>query len=274
MSNIHAKFSRIILNEAALTENKWDIPSIDEIEAITCQVAEVVQSSLVLRSYAGRYGLTEDSMSFESVGAHTNLVMMLVDRMLDFHHDLDTGSLIDGHTYREIMEAVRLHDLPENVIGDLPDNGSFDAEIKRQREANYYRNVFNNHYQEHRTTFKENVMKLLKEMEEQSSFLGKAIYCADKTAAVMITLQYDLNGLSPRLSLDSEIASKRDREEMAICDFRHHDACRASEMWTIDWFKARKLINFDATGFFTAIIIMRTLQVNERWYHWREKDYA
>ena len=273
MPTIQEKFSRVILNEAALTENKWDIPGINEIEGITCQVAEATKSSLVLRSYAGRYGLTNSNVAFESVGAHTNLVSILVDRMLSFHHDLDTDAPIDGYTYREIMEAVRLHDLPENEFGDISDNGSFDATLKQQREKQYYQDIFNCHYQDREEKFKTNVMKLLDEMDNQSSFLGRAIYCADKTAAIMITLQYDEVGFPPSLRIDDETASTRDREEMELCDFRYHDTCRASEMWTVDWFKSRRLVDFDTTGFYTAVIIMRTLQVNDRWYHWREKDY-
>ena len=198
---------------------------------------------------------------------------VLIDRALNFYYKTEEELIAqEGYTYREIMETVRLHDLPENLIGDIPDNDSGDTEAKRHKEKFYYEAISIT-YMPRDYDFRKKVWCLLDEMEEKSSNIGKLLYCADKAAAVLITLQYDDNGTPPLLKANRKTNTKRDLEEMLICDKKEHNRCYASEMWTIDWFKARKLIDFDIYGFFTSIIIMRTLQVNGRWYDWREKDY-
>lgn len=48
----------------------------------------------------------------------------------------------------------------------------------------------------------------------------------------------------------------------------------ASEMWAIDYFKERGIINYDETGYFTSLVVMVTLMMNNgKWYQWREQDY-
>lgn len=271
--NLREEFSRIILHEAALATNIWDIPSVDEIYATATYLAEIAASSLVLRSYNNRYHLTWDKIAFESVGAHTNLMMALVDRMLGFYYGPDVNLPDSNFTYREIMEAIRLHDLPENIIGDIPDNGSGDIEEKRAQEECYYE-TFSHHYLKRETVFKQHVLRLLEEMNNQLTDLGKILYCADKVSATLITLQYDAIGIIPRLHDDDKSASARDCREMALCDEGVNGYHRASEMWTIDYLKERRLVDYDTTGYFTAILIMRTLQVRQHWYAWREKDYC
>ncbi|MBQ3464969.1 HD domain-containing protein [Candidatus Saccharibacteria bacterium] len=272
MSDITREFIKLMFCEAKLTKNPWDLPSANEMIGIVYQITEVAKSSLVLRSYNNIYGLTKNDSAFESVGAHTNLMAILVDRALNFYYRTEEDLEKEGYTYREIMEAVRLHDLPENMIGDIPDNDSSDTDIKKKNEELYYR-VFAQTYMPRDAHFKGKVRLLLNEMDEKSSNIGKLLYCADKTAAILIALQYDDNETPPVLKKNKRQNTRRDLEEMSMCDDKTHNRYHASEMWTIDWFKARKLIDFDIKGFFTCVIIMRTLQVKGRWYDWREKDY-
>lgn len=271
MKGVKEEYCRIIFDEATLTKNPWHTPSANEMYGIAKQIGEFSESALVLRSYNNRYGLTKTERAYESVGAHTNIVAAIADRALDWYKQTESPILNEGYSYREIMEAIRLHDLPENLIGDIPDNDSYNAAEKQKDERLYY-DVLYRQYSPQNVEFIKKVKRLLDEMEEKSSITGRLIYCADKVAAVMITLQYDLNENSPILKKTSH-PSARDLKEMSLCDKKVRNGCRASEMWTIDWFKARKLIQYDETGFFTSLIIMRTLQVNECWYHWRENDY-
>ena len=60
---------------------------------------------------------------------------------------------------------------------------------------------------------------------------------------------------------------------MRICERLDGNYRRASEMWTIDYLKLRRRIQFDDSGFFTSILVMYTLMVNKTWYNWRERDY-
>lgn len=60
---------------------------------------------------------------------------------------------------------------------------------------------------------------------------------------------------------------------MKMCERVTDYAYKASEMWTIDYLKIRKIVDLDTSFFFTAIVVMATLLVNKKWYDWREKDY-
>lgn len=270
---IKEEFSRIILHEAALARNIWDLPSVDEVFHTALYLGEIAESSLILRSYNNRYSLTYEKDAFESVGAHTNLTMAIIDRMLGFYYGPDINLPEDEYTYREIMEAIRLHDLPENEIGDIPDNGSGDANEKHAKEESYY-HLFSCYYPKQESFFKQRVLNLLEEMNYQLTNIGETLYCADKLSATLITLQYDFRETVPRLHEQDVTASERDRAEMALCDENVNGWHRASEMWTIDYLKERRIVDLDTTGFFTALLIMRTLQVHHKWYAWREKDYS
>ncbi len=270
---VEQEYIRIIQNERKLTDNPWRIPSANTIGNISYQISEIAEQALVLRSFNNNYKVTKDKRAFESVGAHTNLMMAIVDRAISFLYETESELLEEGYSYREIMEVVRLHDLPENIIGDKPDNGSTDNHSKKVSERYYY-NAFFRTYSHENPEFLSRIRRLLEEMEEKTSRIGKLLYCADKVAAIIIVLQYDRNGNPPLLGPKSKGASKRDLKEMSICDGQIRGLYRASEMWTIDWLKARKLIDYDETGFFTSLIVMRTLQVHRKWYQWREKDYC
>ena len=250
-----------------------------EIESATWRLSQIAESSFVPRSYIHYYGLSEDPLTNESVSAHTNLVLALVEEALDYYYGKDFGEpgskwarTIDGYTRREIMEAARMHDLPENVSGDVPDNGNRDNEAKDREEAEFYYN-YTRSYTRGKTKFGDNVLSLLLQMRNPNSPTGRLLYMADKTAALLITLQYDEVSLPPTMDYNNPLASERDKKEMELCDYKENDKYRASEMWAIDYFKMRRISDQDDYGFFTAIVVMRTLEVNGKWYSWREKDY-
>lgn len=269
-----AKYRNIIAAEQKLTGKNWRIFEPEDIFNITYQIREFAKASTVLRSYTSRYGLSEDSLAFESVGAHTNLMAALVDRALEYLFPSLIDCSIDGYNYREIIEAVRRHDLPENITGDIPDNGERDEGLKSVFEHSYHKHFGHYIVNPYSSEFNKKVNELLLQMEKKDTTLGRLLYSADKTAAIIIVLYYDSINKSPRLNLDNQLATSRDLAEMKLCDYRIRNSCRASEMWTIDFLKARELNKYDDYGFFTAIIVMYTLVVKGEWYNWRKNEYT
>jgi len=252
---------------------------VEEISGLLYRIRQTLKLSLLPRSYISRYGLSAEEIAHESVGAHTNLVMDLISEALSYWYGPDFGrpggnwlETVDGFSLAEIMTAVLIHDKAECEIGDIPDNGGFDPKEKAALEEEYYYEYFAT-YPPRCEDFKRRVWELLRKMSDPYSETGRLLHVADKAAAILITLAYDEAGHPPMRSIDSSGLSERDKEEMLMCDFSENGYRKASEMWTIDHFHIRKFSNLDDTGFFTALIVMYTLEVNGRWYDWREKDY-
>ena len=261
------------------------------VNKATCIIAEFAKASILQRGWCHAYGLTSNrTVAYESVAAHSYLVMGMLDRALitaygkNYEHFLETHG---GYTYRELMEAARIHDLPENSFGDWLDNGNSDLDKKAQLETEYY-NHLEGDYARIEAYFISSVRRILSEMEnrdEKSHSVGRLLYTADKYALPITALTYDLkvkeakaNGIeseaiTPFMCNDSTIASKRDYEEMSLCDDQTDGYHKASEMFTADILHIRQLRQYDDTGFFTAVLVMYTLMVNGHWYKWRENDY-
>lgn len=273
--DLYQEFRRIMAKESKFNSacGTFAKNSSDTIYMMSKHLQEIARSSFVSRSYNSRYGLASGSIVFESVAAHTNLVMALVDGAISISSKL-RKKVEESYALREVYEVIRIHDLPENRIGDWPDNGSCD-DAEKARLENEYLQEYSLYYPADTPEFKQRVLKLFKEMNEQSSPAGRLIYVADKTAAIIATLTLDLTKHSPMMYDNDKNASEHDKTEMSICDFADHRGYRkASEMWTIDYLHIRGLNRFDDTGFFTAIIVMCTLLTNGHWYHWREFDYT
>ncbi len=282
--SIFKDYYRIIENEIKISRDIYTAPKdldTKELLGLVLQIQSVVDSAMVLRCCATRYGLTKDKIAFESISAHTNLVQMIVDRVLSYRYGSNFNKTEDGFTYRELMEVIRRHDLPENVTGDIPDDGARDENAKLQVEHKYLKTFAKNSpSREH--DFEKNIQKLQYNMEIKHGFSGKLLYLADKVAATLTVLSYDQKGYSPMLPDKIKDLSEKDAKVMSICDEKipistpfHGKATlyRASEMWTIDYLKIRKLYKYDVTGLITAILVMYTLVVRGKWYKWREKDY-
>lgn len=252
-----------------------------EIYKIAKQVLYTAKISTIPRSYIDRYGLDTNQVSYESVGAHTNLASAIADKALSYYYP-DFGNpnssfirTIDGYSYREIMETIRIHDLPETKLGDLPDNGSIDRTSKSIAERAFMED-YNEFYPAHETVLGEKALELFYKMEnsKESNSTSKLLHLSDKISAVIITLQYDRIKHSPVIHEEDKAASKRDQFAMLMCDWSEKGYHKASEMWTIDFLHIRELNKLDETGFFTALLVMITLIVNNgKWYEWREKDY-
>ena len=251
-----------------------------EIANIANQLEEIATSATVPRCSATRYGpLEEEDIIPESVSAHTELFSALVDRVLAYIYGPYMGKTEDGFTYREIMETIRRHDLPENLIGDLPDNGSRDESDKNRIEK-LYLHAFSAGAPCYEEEFEIKVLDLHERMNRKIGFTGQLLYAADKVSAIMSALAYCNQNNSAYVSSKYEGLSKNEAHAMSICDIKHKDPespghfiCFAYEMWTIDYFKQRKLYKYDSTGLITALLIMFTVITKGTWYDWREKDY-
>lgn len=262
---------------AEIEYNNWKRTPIvyqgEDLLNTTSQIMEVALSASILRSYNNTYNLSNDTRAYESVGAHTNLVLTILDRALFYEYGSNFKKTPEGFTYREIMEAARRHDLPENLIGDIPDNGTRNDAEKAVIEHSYL-SGFSKLSPKRERSFEENVAKILQGMEDKSSAIGRSIYMADKVSAIIMTLVEDSRGISPMMSHDSPHASQNDLKNMEICDYGDEKSgCKASEMWTVAFFKTRNMVQYDDSGFYTALIVLATLIVNGKWYNWREKDY-
>lgn len=273
------QYNQIMENERALTSKEYLIPDASRIYDNLVQIIEVAKQSTISRSFNVRYNVTKERSALESVSAHTNLMQEILDKSLTYIYGPFFGEpgseyplTADHFSYREIVHACKQHDLPENTIGDIPDNGDRNDEVKAAVEKDYWVE-YNSHYRESERLFARSVCKLLANMRDKQGETGRLLYAADKTSALIIVLTYDLLGLNPKMHFTDVLASERDIIEMHFCDYCQEGYYRASEMWTIDFLRLRKINQYDDSGYFTALIVMLTLLVNGRWYNWREHDY-
>lgn len=275
------EYDNAMSGEEKISGGSFVIPTCpaQEVLGIVQQLECVAKSSTVLRCCSTRYGsLNPNQIGPETVAAHTNLMQVIVDRVLAYHYGPLFTVTSDGNfTYREIMEVIRRHDLPENVIGDIADNGNRDDVNLRHIEQSYLYN-FAKASPRRDVHSEEKIRSLQYNMDNQIGFTGQLLYVADKMSAIFATLEYDCNGSSPTMSTAFSGASRKEAKAMELCEFYSTSGqdkiCRASEMWTIDYFKFRKLYQYDNTGLISAILIMKSIIANGRWYSWRKLDYA
>lgn len=270
---IKNEYDRIMKAETNLAHNMWchawHYPDAAEMWGIATQILDAARLGLVPRSYNKRYGLSKAKIAYESVGAHTYLALSIFNAW----HNYEYGPYHEPSHRYNCEEALRRHDLPETVIGDIPDAGERDESVKNMIEHSYFR-AYSLLSPSRNKNIDEAANKLLYEMEEKTNPLARSIYVADKISALIITLACDKMGIPPKMKPSCKHSSARDRYEMGLCDYRIGKACYASEMWAIDYLKARHLNQYDDKGYYTALLVMCTLLVNGgKWYSWRETDY-
>lgn len=249
----------------------------EELYNIMTQLTEYAFLSLVPRSYNTRYLLTTEQKTFESVAGHTLLTKEMMTTALNFFYRPNFVRTKDGFTYYEIQEAISRHDLPENTIGDKPDNGERDNEYLARTEECYWR-TFSKFSPQRETHTENQIQKLLIDQNSKlETITGRQIHAANKAAGVFMNLCLEEKGFSPIMHMDSNIASKEELRQMSRCE-RHITLddikfCYASEMWTMSFFD-RGTHELDYHNFFTALIIMKTIAITGKWYTWREKDHT
>ena len=180
--DILSLYQSIMKNEKKANQRVWSrsVYKADEINDVALRLLEVAKLSLISRSFNQFYHLSNASIAYESVGAHTNLMMALVDCAIKFEcDDLISVESIYGFNYREIMEAVRRHDLPENEIGDIPDDGRRDDRAKAIEEQEYWRK-YSSMSPASDIIFETHVNSILNFMNKRTSTVGRLLHIADK----------------------------------------------------------------------------------------------
>lgn len=275
--NILDRYLNILIQEIRFIPANWESYSLlsstpMQMYRIAKRVLEVAKNSTITRSGNITGHLSNDRMAYESDGGHTNLMHAMVDYAIDYIYNLsDQCSLY--YDDRVIHEAIRLHDLPENKTGDIADNRARDETMKAKIEAEYF-TKFGDLYSKSEKPLYQNAMNLLSEMSNKSTKEGCFLYTADKVSAIIMMLTYDQKGLLPFAFPEDRSLSRIPITELRLCERRSPEGgLLLSELWTIDYFYGRNLIQYDKLGFFTALLIMTTLIVHDDWYEWRESQY-
>ena len=219
----------------------------------------------------------------ESVGGHTNLVSILIDKALDFTYGYDKAP--KEFNRRHIQDVARIHDLPEIYYGDTRDDGIRNEAVKQEQERKFF--------QEYKKFLQDNqkdpILRLLQEMEEKSTLAGKLLYVADKAAAPITALAYEkkyaergmgtekMRSKLPRFAL-GELNPDSRNYQLAVKELgmsKAKDTRNLSELWIADYLQCgRNIGQYDETGVMTAVLVMSVLIVNDgEWYSWREKAY-
>ena len=249
------------------------------------QILEVARSSTIPRVFLNDYNVYKGECIYESTSAHANLFKEVFTRALD-DFEYCANTLDDSNSIKKIIAnevkcyskdemyaAITLHDLPENEIGDYPDNESCDVSLKHQQEYLYCTDYVKM-YARKDSDFGKHVLELIQSMGTKDSLVGQLLYLADKTSAVLNVLSYDHFNIPVLIHTESPHASRLNLAAMERCDYHKDGYYRASEMWTIDFFELRQFCQYDRTGYFTALIIMYTIIVHRKWYAWRKSTYA
>ncbi len=279
------EYERIIQQEARLKAKNVPNRSIrylpkdgtQYIYGITKRIMAITENSTILRSGNTTSGITQDLNAFESDGAHTNLVRSLVKYALDSRYgwgtDPSNSGRITNYDRFEIDEAITIHDLPENITGDIPDNRDRD-EVAKIRIENEYFDELTATYPPSQISHYRKIRKLLREMQKKSSPEGRILYVADKLSAILMMLFYDKIGYCPGIHPYDPKIAKISPEEKKLCKVQKNGKLLYSELWTLDFLYGRNIEQYDDSSFFLAILVMATLITHEKWYSWREKQYV
>lgn len=277
--NVLSQYINIMAKErevAARGASWCPILDANEAQETAARLIEVVANSFVKRGYNEKYHVSGYAVMSESVGAHTNLVSDIIRKYLRYEYGDFTGLTSDGYDFLTVLEAVGRHDLPENKTGDIPDDGNRDEAAKKETEYQYL-HWYSGLGPSRDANFEKGVAKLLHEMEEKCSVTGRALYMADKISALIVTLYLgSCDSLAtPYITMDDRSATKRDLMEIEIIrqadgDMNPRRHFKAAEMWAVDYFISREIEQYDDNGFFTALVVMTTLLLNNNeWYQWR-----
>lgn len=273
---LYAQFSHIMERESALHQcncgDPFLIQAFDPVDFdnLAYRLLEFAKNSTVLRSGDYTAGLTTNQRVHESDAAHTNLFRQLADYAMDYYYGWNAAP--PHYERREMDEAIAIHDLPENITGDIPDNRDRDEEEKIRIENSYFGSFLHRYDQSNRSHYRR-IEYLLHEMNTQSSEAGRLLYSADKLSAILDRLLADRLEIYPRVDPDSPYLVKYSQEEKDFCTKQPDGKLLQSELWTVDYLYGRCQNAFDDTGIFTATLAMTTLLVHGKWYAWREMHY-
>ena len=266
---------------------------ITDIKKVVNFVYNTAYQAISPRYVAVRSGDTKLTTIPESIGGHTLIMTPIYLGLRDVlkNHYFSTPEEV-------FLEAIRIHDLPENKFSDIPDNGCSEHD-KGNKE--YLEREQMLKYREFIPKYKRQIfdaaMKLLDSKATLETIDARIFYLTDKIAAILLPLTGHHNYVStvtsqeninpslvseeyyPRIYFDYTNVDKlasREREELKIIRGTRKPTIPvpAYELWSADFLAVRKMTAYDDYGYFTALIVAYTLACTGEWYSWREAMYT
>ncbi len=280
--NVRIKYQQALVQEANRLEHPIHpkLFDADLVFNITKYIMEVAESSKVLRSGAHQTHETADGRAYESNGAHTNLVRTLIQLYMFTMYGYSLRGFSPRHIIRYINSIkllkllpyldimTTIHDFPENKYGDIPDDGNRNEILKKLHELQYLEETKKQCIVIYGEEVTNRVFKLYEEFNNKSTPIGRALYCADKVAAILYYINSDKDG--------NYVCVKPDDIEKSATNAQSVKHCRKTSngypvawLWTMDYLRTRMLVRYDESLFFTSVIIMMTIMVYGKWH---EKD--
>lgn len=274
LDQVSAQYEYIMQNEEYLTSCFWQYPEPREMHIVAQQILETAKLNFVPKGYNHRYANYPSTYVVESVSAQIVLTISIVMKALDFKYWSNFSYTKEGYNFQEIVNAIIAYHQPKAKYGDAPDNTDQVTSVDDEETKQYYKNYFDLEPNRTRTIIYR-VKRLLSEIKSRSSSTGRLVFVANYIATSIAMLSCDWSGVDLMMKPDSATISRREQQEMILCD-RHKDgACYASEMRAIDYFKKSHVVAYDDYGICTALLVMCTLLVNNgQWYTWREENYS
>lgn len=240
-----------------------DTKTLDKCQLIWQGYRVMWQQTRVIRSGPGLYGVYDydpnqiitavrPQSDAEHVYGLSNLVMLIAIHFPEY---------IPSDQAFEYIMAVKTHELGENVIGDVPDDGKCDAAWKNAQELKVV-TEFENSFLAGKNT---GCAVFFKEFQQRSTPRGRKLYACDKLEAILTGLMYEAAGCG------GDIRNKSSRIELSDQDKRNMQ--RTGSTALVDIWSAHFL---DATqGMLEAelprLILRAAVEdVRKAWFPWAE----
>ena len=163
----------------------------------------------------------------------------------------------------DYLDMLRLHEMGENVLGDIPDNGNRDETAKDEAEFAYL-SMYLKFYPE---AYRSKMLIIFKEMQTKATERGRTLYCIDKTEAILQNLIYERQGrggdLNKRLTFITE-PTTRDKWEYEMTG-----SSKPADMWSFAFFK--KCEDYEHIKVFRDIIVLAAREIRGELFNWLDK---
>lgn len=284
-------FNKIFTAETSLNQNMAgaNVSSFTMKQAIV-QLQDIAASGIARNPFEQNYTdaeitsqKTPSRTPVVTIAAHSALSLSIFERALISHYGADFGEpntktdrTEDGYTYREAMEAARIYNLPRLKV----------KEDSREIYLSKYIGGYGRGVE-----FAQHVLQLAGSSEKLANSLSgpanssenlvgtasateKMLYLADRTSTIFMALYLDMTNRSGVISRGNPLLTDGERTILRSLPSYVGSGVKTSQFLAYKYLKTDNLPSLDDTGYFTALIIAYTLNVNGTWYHWREEDYV
>ena len=268
---IAARYSEVMLHEEYLTNSFWHYPDVNEMYNTAVQVMKMALLNLTPEPYNKRYLENAPKYTIDTINGHTMLTLAIIQKALDYKYWSNFTFTEEGYSLQEIFVAILSYG---QIKANFPENTNDNSDSKEDviaEKIDCMKAYFSFSPERNTASIVYRVSKLLLEMEYKSTPTGRLLRVADHIATSITALACDKTDIDMLMAPDNPHATKRDRENMILCDYAKNGACYASEISAIDYFKGQNIVAYDDYGFCTALLVMCTMLVNNgHWYSWRE----